>query len=300
MTLRHFRIFVAVCDNMNMTTAAEALFMSQSAVSQAVAELEKYYDVRLFERLTRKLYLTQAGDRLLSYARHMIRMNADIEKSMKELHESGLIRLGASVTVGTNVLPKLVSAFKQSNPQVLIEVFEGNTEQIEKRISQDQTDIALVEGDIVSQDITDRSFMDDELVLICGAAHRFSAISVIDPHDLEKEDFIIREKGSGTRKTFEDVMAANNLFWKAAWTCNNADTIKMAVAEGLGVSVISKRAVANEVKSGMLQVKEVNGIRFDRKFKIVFHKNKYLTVPMKEFISLCIGTNKLFKNTGAC
>ena len=83
MTLRHFNIFVSVCDTMNMTAAAELLFMSQSAVSQAIAELEKYYDVRLFERLSRKLYLTNAGDKLLSYARHMIRMNAEVEKEMK-------------------------------------------------------------------------------------------------------------------------------------------------------------------------------------------------------------------------
>jgi len=98
LTLRHFRIFVSVCDTMNMTAAAELLFMSQSAVSQAIAELEKYYDVRLFERLSRKLYLTQAGEKLLSYARHMIRMNAEVEKEMKTLHESGSIWVGLSRT----------------------------------------------------------------------------------------------------------------------------------------------------------------------------------------------------------
>jgi DNA-binding transcriptional LysR family regulator len=289
LTLRHFKIFVTVCDTMNMTAAAEALFMSQSAVSQAIAELEKYYDVRLFERLSRKLYLTQAGGKLLSYARHMIRMNLDVEKEMKALHESGSIRIGASVTVGANVLPKLVSAFKRSNPETGIEVFEDNTEQIEKLILHDQIDIGLVEGETASPDIVNRPFMEDELVLICGAEHRFAAYSSIEPHELEKEEFIIREKGSGTRQTFEDVMTANRLSWKATWTCNNADTIKMAVAEGLGVSVISGRAVANEVASGVLCTTEIEGIRFERRFKIVYHKNKYLTEHMKKFMDLCIG-----------
>jgi DNA-binding transcriptional LysR family regulator len=137
---------------MNMTAAAESLFISQSAISQAIAELEKYYDVRLFERLSRKLYLTQAGEKLLSYARHIIRMNADIEKDMNALHQSGIIRIGASVTVGANVLPGIVSVYKKKSPETHIEVFEDNTEQIERRLLEDKTDIGFVEGEITSQD----------------------------------------------------------------------------------------------------------------------------------------------------
>lgn len=288
MTLRHFKIFVAVCDTMNMTAAAGSLFISQSAISQAIAELEKYYDVRLFERLSRKLYLTQAGEKLLGYARHITRMNEDIEKDMKALHSRGFVRVGASVTVGANVLPKLIAAFKKQNPDATVEVFEDNTSQIERRLLRDETDIGLVEGDLTSPDLKSTSFVDDELVLICGKSHRFAGLAVINPAELEKEDFIIREQGSGTRKTFEDVMTANHLAWNVSWTCNNADTIKLAVAEGLGVSVISKRAVENEVRSGLLCIKELKGVHFYRNFKIVYHKNKYLTATMKKLIELCL------------
>jgi len=291
MTLRHYKIFVAVCDNMNMTSAAEALFMSQSAVSQAIAELERHYDVKLFERLSRKLYLTQAGQKLLSYAHHIIRMNAEVENDMRSLHQNGSIRIGASVTVGAHVLPKLVSKFKRMNSQTNIEVFEDNTEKIESLILRDQIDMALVEGETVSPDIVSRAFMDDELVLICGANHRFVSLSAIEPKELEQEEFIIREKGSGTRQTFEDIMTAKHLTWKAIWTCNNADTIKMAVIEGLGVSVISRRAVASEVASGLLCQISIGGIEFKRQFKIVHHRNKYLTESMEKFIELCM-TNK--------
>jgi len=161
MTLRHFKIFVAVCDNMNMTASAESLFISQSAVSQAIAELEKHYDVRLFERLSRKLYLTQAGEKLLSYARHIIKLNLEVEQSMKALHENSLIRLGASVTIGTSVLPKLISTFKQLTPSTVIEVCEDNTQQIERQILRDEIDIALIEGEITSPDINSILFMDD-------------------------------------------------------------------------------------------------------------------------------------------
>jgi len=286
-TLRHFKIFVTVCDTMNMTEAAKLLFMSQSAVSQAVSELEEYYDVRLFERLSRKLYITAAGEKLLSYARHMLRMNEEIENDMKSMRKNGLIRLGTSVTVGATVLPLLVCNYEQKHPSTVVEVFEDNTEQIEKRILNDKTDIGLLEGEITSSDIISMPFIDDELVLICGKKHRFAQLSAVDPRELEKENFIIREKGSGTRRTFESVMGARNLSWKAAWTCNNSDTIKAAVIEGLGISVISRRAVINEVKNGDVFIIPIEDVHFDRNFKIAYHKNKYLTEPMKSFIELC-------------
>ncbi|SHI22136.1 DNA-binding transcriptional regulator, LysR family [Sporobacter termitidis DSM 10068] len=288
MTLRHYQIFVAVCDAMNMTAAAESLFMSQPAVSQAIAELEKNYEVRLFERLSRKLYLTEAGEKLLGYARHMLRMNDDVEKDMKLLRESGTIRLGASVTVGAYVLPRLVSAFKEENRRTAVRVVEDNTRQIEHLIMTDQLDFGIVEGDTVSPDIVVHPLMDDELTLVCARTHRFAGLSAVMPEELEKEDFIVREKGSGTRKTFEDTMALNGLSWREAWTCNNADTIRAAVAAGLGVSVISARAVARDAASGLLCALPVKALQFRRTFKIVYHKNKFLTVPMRKFMELCM------------
>jgi len=290
MTLRHFRIFLAVCETMNMTLAAQSLLMTQSAVSQSVNELEKYYDVRLFERLARKLYLTEAGEKLLNYAQHMLRMNSDLEEDMKAIQHTGLIRLGASITVGASILPALISRFRETYPSTEIEVFVDNTDKVEKRLLSDKTDIGLVEGDTTSQYIVNTPFMNDELVLVCGAAHRFASWTVVPPHELQKENFIIREIGSGTRKTFENIMSAHQLTWKSTWTCNNADTIKAAVAAGIGVSVISRMAVAKEAKAGELHVKTIDGIRFDRQYKIVYHINKYLTKVMEDFIGSVPGT----------
>lgn len=288
MTLRHYKIFIAVCDTMNMTAAAESLFISQSAVSQTIIELENHFNIRLFERLSRKLYLTQGGQKLLSYARHIIRINTEVENEMKTLYQNSSIRIGASVTIGAYVLPKFISCFNQINPKTDIEVFEDNTKEIEILILHDQVDIGLVEGETVSPDILSRTFMEDELVLICGAGHRFASLPVVEPHELEQEKFIIREKGSGTRRTFENMMTANHLTWKKIWTCNNADTIKMAVAEGIGISVISKRAITSEMALGTLCQKALKGILFNRQFKLVYHKNKYLTEPMKQFIDFCL------------
>lgn len=288
MTLRHFKIFAAVCETMNMTEAAQNLYMSQSAVSQAISELESHYEVRLFERLSRKLYLTQAGQKLLSYARHIIRMNEQVETDMKTLQQSGYIRIGTSVTVGAHVLPQLVSDFLKTRPSTKIEVTENNTHVIENLILHDDIDIGLVEGEITSPDVLFRPFMDDELILVCSPNHRFADCRTVEARELEQENFIIRENGSGTRKTFEDRMTEHHLTWKVIWTCNNADTIKNAVAAGLGISVISKRAVENEVNSGVLYQTHVAGIEFKRQFKVVYHKNKFLTNAMQQFLTFCV------------
>lgn len=287
MTLRHFQIFVAVCDHMNMTAAAGTLFMSQSAVSQAVCELETYYGVKLFERLSRKLYLTPAGEKLLSYARHIIRMNQDAEQEMRSWQHSGTVRVGASVTIGTCILPGLVKAYQSQVPGLTVEVTEDNTAKIERLVLVDQLDIALVEGEVTLPDIVSKPFTEDMLILICGKDHPFAKRSSITPQEMEKENFIIRERGSGTRKTFETVMAQRGLAWSATWTCNNADTIKMAVEEGLGVSVISRRAVRRELAAGVLHQVDVDGLCFERTFKLIHHKNKYLTDTMKDFIDFC-------------
>ena len=288
MTLRHLKIFVTVCDTMNMTEAAEALFISQSAVSQAIGELEKHYELRLFERLSRKLYRTQAGERLLGYARHMIRMSGEMERDMTSLMETGLIRLGASVTIGAALLPELISAARRQWPSLEIQVFEDNTREIQARLLGDKADLALVEGELTAPEIQSLPFLEDELLLILSPSHPFAALTGVPPQALAEEKLIVREEGSGTRKTFEDGMGSLGIPWEAAWTCNNADTIKAAVKADLGVSVISRRAVAREEASGELVVKAVEGIRFTRTFKIAYHRNKYLTPPMKGFMELCL------------
>lgn len=288
MTLRHFQIFTTVCDTMNMTAAANRLYMSQSAVSQAIAELERHYDVCLFERLSRKLYLTQAGETLMGYARHIIRMNLDAENEMRILNQSGKVRVGTSVTIGACVLPTLAVSIIQKYPKLAFEVTEDNTVHIEQLILQDKLDIGLVEGDIQSPDIICRPFSNDALVLICGKAHPFALRDSIQPQELEQENFILREIGSGTRKTFEEVMKKHGIAWTSTWTCNNADTIKAAVAEGLGISVISGRAVQHEIDAGILFSTKIQSVEFTRQFKLVYHKNKYLTHAMKDFTSFCL------------
>jgi len=287
-TLRHYQIFVTVCDTMNMTRAAGALYVSQSAVSQAVAELEAHYGVRLFERLSRRLYLTGAGEKLLGYARHIIRMNVEAERAMRSWNGSGVLRVGASVTIGACVLPALAARFQGLHPGASLEVTEDNTARIERLLMDDRLDLGLVEGAVTLPDILRTPFAEDDLALVCGRGHPFFERSCVAPEELTRERFILREVGSGTRSTFETVMAEKGLPWQALWVCNNADTIKAAVARGLGVSVISRRAVEREVAQGLIRTVAVDGLRFTRQFQIIHHKDKYFTGAMRAFADLCL------------
>jgi DNA-binding transcriptional LysR family regulator len=287
MTFRHFQIFIAVCDTMNMTAAAGKLYMSQSAVSQAIAEMERHYNVRLFERLSKKLYLTQAGEQLIGYARHIIRMNFDAEQNMRNLSQNEVVRIGASVTIGACVLPKLAAKIMLTYPQITLQVEIGNTEQVKKLLFQDTLDIGLVEGDVDSEDLINYPFMRDTLVLICAKNHPFAARSSINSREMEQQNFILREVGSGTRKIFEDRMKEKHLRWNSTWTCSNADSIKAAVAEGIGISVISERYITDEAEAGTLCLVNIDDLVFERHFKVIYHKNKYLTHSMNCFINAC-------------
>lgn len=291
MTLRHLEIFVAVCDRMNMTAAAGDLFLSQSAVSQAVAELEAHYGARLFERLSRRLYLTEAGSRLLSYGRHILRMSRDAESELRALSQGGTVRVGASVTIGTCVLPRLTADFLHTSPQCRVEVVEDNTAGIETLLLKDRLDLGLVEGSLTSGDLVGRPFTEDRLVLLCGRGHPLAVRDEVEPQELEGQDFILREMGSGTRRTFETGMARLGLSWREAWTCSNTDTIKAAVAEGLGLSVLSLRAVRAELEAGTLHHLEAEGLTFFRRFQVVHHRHKFLTPAMNDFMTCCFSAD---------
>ena len=284
LTLRHFKIFITVCETMNMTQAAEKLYISQSAVSQAISDMESYYGVKLFERFSKKIFLTVSGEKLLSYSRHIMSMTEEAESELKSLSQSGQIRIGASVTVGSAVLPHIVKDFSVLNQNTEISVIEDNTSIIESLILNNEIDIGLVEGENISADIIVKPFIQDELVLISGKGHHFSEEPVVNPLELETQNFIIREKGSGTRKLFEAKMAASNINWTTTWVCNNSETIKNAVINNLGISVISRRSIEKEIDEKTLFISRIDGIEFIRYFKIAYHKNKYITDQMSNLI----------------
>lgn len=284
MTFRHLRIFLAVCDHKNMTRAAKALYLSQPSVSQAIAELEIYYGVKLFERLNHRLYLTAAGERLQSYARHILNLEEQAKKELSDHKESGSLRIGASLTIGTYLLPGLISAFREKMPQVEIFSLVENTNVLQKMLLEDRIDLGLVEGLVNSPDIVEKNIRDDELVVVCAPQHPFVKKKKITISDLAGLSFIVRESGSGTRAIFENAMQDAGVTWKPAGIYNNIEAIKHAVRANLGLAVVPRISIGEELKAGSIIQIKVAGLKLVRKFNFIYHRQKFFTKAMQTLI----------------
>lgn len=287
MTLRHLRIFIEVADRGSMTATAESLFVAQPTISQAIAELERHYGTKLFDRLSKRLYITEPGRRLLDYARHITKLYDELEQTMVNPDMTGILKIGATLTVGASLMPGLICRFNETHPMVDVRVNVCNTRDIESMILKSELDFAIVEGEVQSMDIRSIPFMEDHLVLVCGRTHPLYSAGKLQLSDFAEWGFIVRETGSGTRERFESAATAEGVKWKMAWESNASDAIVNATVHGLGIGVVSTRLVTGQLESGLLQEIETTGLDLSRNFSIIHHKNKYLTDSMKQFFSLC-------------
>jgi len=288
MTMRHLEVFLTVCETNNMTQAAKTLYLSQPSVSLAIAELEKEYGVRLFERLNHRLYLTAAGERLKAYARHILNLSEQAHKELTDLRQGGSLRLGASLTTGTYLLPGLVATFSEGHPDVEVFTQVDNTNVIEQLILEDRLDLGLVEGPIVSPDIVERAVRDDRLVVICSPRHSLAERKKLAPADLAGMKFLIREPGSGTRVIFENALREAGIVWKIAGIYNNTESIKHAVQANLGLAVVSQISIGDEVDSGLLVPLAIPSLKLSRKFNCIYHRQKFFTLAMQALVDSLI------------
>lgn len=287
MTNRDLQIFMMVAECGRMSETAKRLFITQSSVSQAISSIEKEYDILLFERLSHSLYLTRAGQELLSYAQSLFSIRGDMEEFLRSKSEARGIRVGATITVGTCVISPILLRLNERIPSGYSEVHVENTHILEDMLIKNQIDIGLVEGRVTHPDLTVVNSIPDEMVLICSPTHSFRGRDTVQAAELEREPLIMREQGSGTRAQFEEQMALHKLKHIVRWSCCNSEAIKKAVMDGHGVSVISERLVRAEVASGQLWAAHVSDLELERYFALVYHKNKYFTEALKAFVTCC-------------
>ena len=287
MTIRHLQIFVAVADCGKMRAAAERLHISQPSVSQAVRELESYYNIKLFERLSQRIYITETGKKLLPYARHIIDSFETMEGFINDTSASNVIRVGGSVSVGTRLLPPMIKSLENEVPDVDVCVIVDNTAAIEGKIQRSELDIAVVEGIVRSDGLVKKDIYDDELVLVVGPEHELFNHPGIKLKELTKHALISRESGSVERNQFEQFLLEHDIKMKNKWSCSNTETIKKAVLNGEGIAILSRMVIEKEIAAGEVRVLNVENTRMKRKIKLIYHKNKYISQSMKQFIGIC-------------
>lgn len=288
MTLRHMMIFRAVCEaGYNSTKAAEALHMTQPAVSLAIKELEQYYGVCLFDRIGRRLKITDAGKHFLQYAIHISSLFEDMETGLRNWDSRGILRIGASITIGAQFLPSYVRAFSCMFPDTDVRVTVEQSERLEKKLLANELDFALVEGVVHDPDLVSEAYMEDHLSIICPADSIWKQGQRISVEEFKKQKFLLREHGSGTREVFERVIEQAGFSVTPVWEAMSTTALVNAVINGLGIAVLPHRMILPALERGLVVTIRVDGLEFQRNFHIIYHKNKFLTASAKGFMELC-------------
>lgn len=288
MTLRHIRIFWEVCQQgNNITRAANALYMTQPAVSQAIRELEEHYGLRLFERYSRHLYITPAGQRLRQYAGQLLQQVERMEKSLQGCDDAGPLRVGATVTIGSQFLPCYVDTFHSLHPQTQVQVFVSPGEVLEQRLLHNQLDLALIEGGVHAPELMAEAYLEDSLLTVCAPGRPYSRGQVVTLEQLRDQPFLLREKGSATRETFDAAARAVGFSVEPAWEASSTTALVNAAVHGLGIAVLPRRMLFGPLERGIITAFQVPELDLRRRYWVVFHKEKFLTSAARDFIDLC-------------
>lgn len=288
MTIRHLKIFLAVAEAGKMSLAAEQLFISQPSVSQAIRELEEHYGTLLFERLSKKLYITEDGKTLYITAKQLVTQFESLEEGMKKENRREKIRIGGTITLGSGILSKVVRDLKREQPDLDIYSYMNNTQIIEQKLLNMELDVGIVEGRVKSRDLVSIPLINDMLVLACGQNHIFFGRHTLFINELNGHDFVKREPGSGTRELFENFIVRHGLDIHTTFEESTPDSIKNAIQINNCMAVISIRLLEKEIQNQEIHVFTGPHKEWNRYFSFVYHKDKYLTdsiIRLKEIVS---------------
>ena len=289
-TLRQIEIFIAVAETKQVTRASKKLFLTQSAVSMALGELENQLGGSLFDRHGRSLLLNDRGRYLLPMAKEITYKVWNVESMLTEErdHVAGSLEIIASSTIGNYVLPYLISAFMRRNPEAQINMMVANTQQAEKLVSQGKMDLGFVEGGVNDDTVRAVPWFDDELVIIVSADHPLAEKESFKlPDDLLETDWVMREEGSGTAEIFRGKLGKHINLLKVVTRMGHTEAIKKAVESGAGASCLSELTICRETEHGWLKSLSIKDVNMRRQLSIIQHRDKITTRLMDEFLSFC-------------
>lgn len=284
MTLRHLRVFLAVYQTQNVTRAAERLHMTQPTVTRAVQELERYYGVRLFERINRRLYITQSGRQLYARAVHIVGSFDQMEKELKNWDEFGLLRIGATPTLASVLLPKTLMTFEKKHPKLRVRCSVENGTHLQEALADDRLDFALIEGEVAAEHLHAEPFSEDRLILLLPPDDPRRNAPALTLRELAESPLLLREKGSMGRSFLDRVFAAHDLPLEPLMESISTHAIIQAVHAGLGISFLPQRLIRHSVESGFVATRAVDDEPFVRRNFAVWHEDKFLTRSARELL----------------
>ncbi|MBI5182141.1 MAG: LysR family transcriptional regulator [Nitrospirae bacterium] len=279
MDIHHLRVFVSVFKNRGFSKASEELHLTQPTISDHIRALEDELDCRLFDRLGRTIIPTSAADILYSHAIEVIEMAAALKGAVSAVKNeiSGKLIIGASNIPGTYLLPFLISGFQKRHPSVSFETAIFDSKIIIDKILRHEILLGIVGAAFSKEQISYTPFMEDELIVVSSPS--FIKAVKITINDLVKYPMILREEGSGTRRETEKILEGKGVSLediKTACAFGSTDAVKQAVKAGLGIAILSRLSVIDELRHGILKEIKIKDTTMKRMFWIATHKKRSL------------------------
>ena len=286
---RRLQVFHAVAKHLSFTKAAEALFMTQPAVTFQIRQLEEHFNTRLFDRAHGRISLTSAGVMALDCAERILALSAELDARMKALsgQVAGPLLIGASTTIAEFLLPQVLGEFKSRHPAVVPRLFVANSEAVQNRIAEHSLDLGFIEGDSHLPSLVTDVCCDDELQVVCAPSHPLAKQKSATPRSLLEHAYISREPGSGTREVIDNYLQKAGVppdALQVVMELGSPEALKGLVATGLGFAIMSRATVAMELRLGRLVLIPLSP-RLKRHFSVVYPKERFHSRLVNGFVA---------------
>lgn len=292
MTIRHLKVFICVCKHGNMTKAAEELFIAQPAVSNTISEIEKNYNVKLFDRINKRLFLTEEGKNLLIKAQEVVSSFDEFEEQANYSSKKPLLKIGSSLTIGKQKLPWLLRKLKENFDDIDFQISINQTSVIESKILGGTLDFAFIQGRPSDPNIKSKLVDCNTLIAVCGK--KYPMPDNVTLRELCKYDLLLREDESVSREFLDHIFALENLTVTPVMESISNQALISAAVQNLGVTIMPEALLTRQLNNGGLRKITVTDYEFTRNSYLIFHKNKTFGSVKKEIFDFCY---KNYKNT---
>jgi len=286
MNLRQLAIFRAVHKSGTLSGAAAELSITQPAVSAQMKDLRTELGTALFRVQGRRLELSEAGEELLTYAERILSLVDEArEATQARARSGGLVRIAASSTPGVSLLPPMIAAFRRKFPRTTVRLQVVNTQTVEKKLRAREADLGLVGGRLTAADLVVEPWREDVLGLAVPPDHRLARHTSIEPDALAGETLLAREHGSATRTTYEAAFLRAGFPLPEPQVLGDTEAIKHAIAAGMGVSILSRFSVAEEVRAGRLEWLRIKRVELRRPLQLLYPRGPSRSPAVDQFLA---------------
>jgi len=295
--LRQLEIFCKVLELESFSKAANAVFLAQASVSERIATLESMVGTRLFDRMGRQVVPTAAGKLLYKHACLLLEMKKDACNEMQDFLgiKKGEIYIGGSTIPGEYILPKVIGRFHEKHPFITVKLAIADTNEIENRVFKGELELGVIGSKSSHAGFLNRELWEDELVLAVSTEHKWAGRKEIALKNLSKEPFIFRETGSGTLKIIKEyfkMSGSDNIdSLNVVARFGSSTAVKEGIKSGLGVSILSSRALETELKAGILKALKVKGFFMSRKFYLIRDKRRNISPLCQAMLDFLTATS---------